>query len=188
MFEYIKADTQRYLDIDGREHNSLTGRIFVLFFAYGLHATIVYRYGRYIERFSGGSSAPIYWFLNLFYLLFSQLIKGLYGISICRSAEIGKGFYVGHFGGIEVSHCKIGDICNIHQLTKVMDNALVGNYVWIGAHAVIEEGVILEDHTAVVVAARVTQTVSSHCLVSGNPARTIKINFDNSEMLGITAP
>jgi len=186
MFEIIKCDAKRYLAIDGWEQSSFVGRVFVLFFSYGFQATVIYRFGRYIEFFRNKLIfLPLYWFLNLIYLLLSWLSLKMYGIDICREAEIGSGFYIGHFGGINVSRCKIGTVCNIHQLTKIGTDAVLGDYVWVGAHAVIESGVVVEDHATVTVAATVTKPVSSYCLVAGTPARAIKINFDNTAMLGI---
>ena len=186
MFEIIKSDAKRYLDIDGREQSSLVGRVFVLFFSYGFQATLVYRFGQFIKFFRTRIFfLPVYWVLNLFYLLFHWLSRKMYGIDICREAEIGEGFYIGHFGGIRVSRCKIGNVCNIHQLTKIGEDVVIGNYVWVGAHAVIEDGIVIEDHATVTVAARVSTPVSSYSLVAGTPARAIKINFDNSVMLGM---
>ncbi len=189
MFECIKADAKRYLDIDGRDHQSLPGRVFVLFFAYGLQATMVYRFGRMIIHCRSHPKLRFScWLLELVYWPLFLLVKTLFGIELSRNAEIGKGFYVGHFGGIEVLKCTIGDNCNVHQLTKVGEGCSIGSNVWIGGHAIIEPGVVLEDFSTVTAAARVDNTVTSYCLVSGNPARTIKINFDNSEMLSNSRP
>ena len=188
MFECVKADAKRYLDIDGRDHQSLLGRVLVLFFAYGLQATIVYRFGRMINHCCAHTKFGFFcWLLEIIYWPLFLLAKTLFGINLSRNAEIGKGFYVGHFGGIKVANCTIGENCNVHQLTKVGEGCIIGSNVWIGGHAIIESGVILEDFSTITAAARVDNTVTSYCLVSGNPARTIKINFDNSEMLGLSS-
>ena len=187
MFKNIKADARRYFEIDGRDHQSFSGRLFILFFAYGLQATVIYRFGSWIDqrRDKNGLLFLLWFVLNPVYLLLSLGARRLFGIAISRQAQIGKGFYVGHFGGIEVGNCRIGEYCNVHQLTRVRDGAEVGRNVWIGGHAVIESGVVLEDYTTVNAAAYVDKDTKSYCLVSGNPARTIKIDFDNSEMLGL---
>lgn len=186
MFENIKEDIFRYLNIDGQENCSIMGKIFVFFFAYGLHSTIVYRYGNFIRRrIKKNLFIPIYWALNIPYLVFYFFCKKAYGIDISADAEIGKGFYIGHFGGIEISNCFIGYCCNVHQLTKIREKAVVGNFVWVGSHATVESGAIIEDHATVDVFAKVNNNVKTFHLVSGNPAKTIKINFDNSGMLGL---
>lgn len=186
MFEIIKCDAKRYLAIDGWEQSSFVGRVFVLFFSYGFQAMVIYRFGRYIEFFRNKLIfLPLYWFLNLFYLLLHWLSLKMYGIDISREAEIGKGFYIGHFGGVKVSRCEIGEVCNIHQLTQIGADVVIGNYVWVGAHAVVDDGVVIEDYATVTVAAKVSKSVFSYCLVAGTPARAIKINFDNTTMLGI---
>ena len=187
MFESIRLDASRYFSIDGWENPSFVGRVFVLFFSYGFHAMVVYRFGKYINVFRAKLFyLPLYWVLTPFYSLFYWLSKKMYGIDICRDAEIGKGFYVGHFGGIKVSRCTIGEFCNIHQLTQIEPDVVIGDFVWIGAHATVAERVCIEDHATVTVAARVDSPVASYCLVAGAPARTIKINFDNSVMMGIS--
>lgn len=186
MFENIRADARRYFAIDGWDQPSFVGRLFVLFFSYGFHATVVYRFGRSIEFFHRRVYLlPAYWFCLLFYHLSAWLCVKLYGIDICRDAVIEKGLYVGHFGGIKVAQCHIGEICNIHQLSQIGLGCKIGSHVWVGAHAVIADGVVIDDHATVTVAAMVNKTVASHTLVAGNPARAIKINFDNNGMLGI---
>ena len=189
MFKNVRADVRRYFEIDGRDHQSLAGRLFILFFAYGLQATLIYRFGRWIDvcRHRNGVMSLLWFFLNPVYLFLAFCARRLFGIALSRKAVIDKGFYVGHFGGIEVEDCQIGECCNVHQLTKVRDGSVVGKHVWIGGHAVIGSGVVLEDYSTVNAAAFVDKDTKAYSLVSGNPARTIKINFDNSEMLGLAS-
>lgn len=60
--------------------------------------------------------------------------------------EVGKGFYLGHFGMIVINgEVKIGDNCNINQgVTIGAENRrkrkgvpVIGNRVWIGASSVV---------------------------------------------------
>jgi len=156
MFENIRADAKRYFAIDGWEQPSFVGRLFVLFFSYGFHATVVYRFGRSIEFFHRRVYLlPAYWFCLLFYHLLAWLCVKLYGINISRDAEIGKGFYIGHFGGIKVAQCHIGETCNIHQLTQIGRGCKIGSHVWAGAHSVIADGVAIDD------CATVTETLQN---------------------------
>jgi len=51
----------------------------------------------------------------------------------------------------------------------------IGNYCWVGMHAVILPGVELGDHTIVGAGSVVTQSFpEGHCVLAGNPARVIK--------------
>ena len=48
------------------------------------------------------------------YLLFRKMLK--YGIEVHAGTKIGKGFYVGHWGGIVINpKAVIGENCNISQ-------------------------------------------------------------------------
>ena len=186
MFDSIRADLHRHLRCDGREDNSLIWKIFIVSFAYGFHASTVYRYGSFIDRrLQHGIFYPIYLLANIFYLFGKILTEKMYGIAIDRKAVIGKGFYIGHFGGIKIAHCYIGKNCNVHQLVKIRDGCTVGDNVWIGGHAVLEKGVSVADQATVMVGARVTSSVCHRCLVSGVPARVINRNYENKGLLGL---
>lgn len=186
MLDNIKADLMRHLSCDARGSDALIWKIYIVFFAYGFHASTVYRFGRFIDwNLKRWFFFPLYIFLNAVYFGAKFLINKMYGISIDNQAEIGPGFYIGHFGGIEVGRCRIGRNCNIHQLVKIGDDCDIGNNVWIGAHAVIEDGVVLSNQATVMVGARVVTNVCSRCLVSGNPARIINKNYDNTQLLAL---
>ena len=186
MLDNIKADLMRHLSCDARESDALIWKIFIVFFAYGFHASTVYRLGRFIDlKLKRWFFSPLYLLSNAVYLGANFLIKQMYGISIDRQAVIGPGFYIGHFGGIKVGRCRIGRNCNIHQLVRIGDDCDIGDNVWIGAHAVIEDGVVLSNQATVMVGARVVSNVCSKCLASGNPARIINKNYDNTQLLAL---
>ncbi len=186
MFDCIKADMQRHLCCDARDSDSLIWKLFILAFAYGFHASTVYRFGCFIDRrLRHGILYPLYVLTNTIYFACRFLTEKMYGISIDRRAVIGAGLYIGHFGGIKIGCCRIGMNCNLHQQVTIGDHCVLGNYIWIGAHSVIEEGVVLADHATVMVGARVASEVCSRYLVSGNPARIINKNYDNTRLLGL---
>ncbi|UVT17875.1 MAG: serine acetyltransferase [Nitrospira sp.] len=95
-------------------------------------------------------------------------IRSKWGIEISRSAEIGRGFYIGHYGGITISGlARIGRDVNISQLVtigvsgrgenrgvpiigdnvyiapgaKIFGKIRVGNNVKIGANAVVHKDI-----------------------------------------------
>ena len=126
----------------------------------GVQAVIVFRFGQWLRL----KPKLLRLFLEPIYLILNELIKIMWGIELPRSAKIGCGFYIGHFGGITVSpDTIIGKNCNISQnitigisgqgdkrgVPIIGDNVYiapgarlfgkisVGNNVKIGANAVI---------------------------------------------------
>ncbi len=72
----------------------------------GVHAAIVFRFGHWLLLCS------VFWKILLLplYLYLYHRMRWKWGIMIQRDAEIGPGFYIGHFGGIFVSGgSKIGE-------------------------------------------------------------------------------
>ena len=105
-----------------------------------------------------------------------------YGISISPDTKIGKGFYIGHFGGIVVNtDVVIGDNCNISQgVTLGQANTgpkagcpVIGNNVYIGPGAKIFGRIHVGDHAAVGANAVVVHDVPPGVSVGGIPARVI---------------
>ena len=78
----------------------------------GVHAVIVFRFGQWLlER-----HIMVRIFLDPLYLILNSLIQTMWGIELPRTAKIGPGLYIGHFGGITVSgKAIIGSNCNIAQ-------------------------------------------------------------------------
>jgi len=186
MFDTIRADLERYVCCDERASQSSVLKLLVIVFAYGFQACTIYRYGRFIDKkIQHGLLRPLYLPANLIYATGKFFTEKMYGITINRRAEIGPGFYIGHFGGISIGRCRIGRNCNIHQQVKIGDDCVVGDNTWLGGHAVVENGVSIADHATVVVGARVTSPVCSACMASGNPARIISKSYDNSGLLGL---
>ena len=74
----------------------------------GLKFTIVFRYCQYYRRKNR----------LLFYFLFVWLrhLNVKYGFDISYRTKIGKGFYIGHYGGVVIhGDTEIGDYCNLSQ-------------------------------------------------------------------------
>lgn len=130
----------------------------------GVHAVVVYRFGQWAR------SQPILvrCLLDPLYWASSVLVRIAWGIQLPRSARIGPGLYLGHFGGITISGLAvIGRNCNLsHGITIgasgkgarrgvpvigddvyiapgacVFGQITVGNNVKIGANAVVYKNV-----------------------------------------------
>lgn len=82
----------------------------------GAHAVVIFRFGSWLKR----RNIIIRLFLEPIYLCLNHRIRSKWGIDINRSAEIGEGLYIGHFGGIEISgKIKIGKNAGISHKTLI---------------------------------------------------------------------
>ena len=188
MFENIRADVMRvHLHI----HCNKTLCIFDIFHSlwknYGLQALVIYRFGRWLKNkrdhcFIWTIAIPVYWLL-------AAGIRKTYDIDLSQSADIAPGFYINHFGGIEVSNCRIGSGCNIQQQVKLgtvkatARELLIGDGVYIGGHTQIHTNISIGNGVAIGAGTVITQDIPHHCLVLGNPGRIIQRDYDNSSLL-----
>ena len=188
MFENIRADFMR--TNRSKESSLPINYLHSLWVNHGLRAIVIYRFGRWLH-YAPTHTLPLFIKLLLYplYIIMSVWVRNAYGIDLDLSADIGPGFYINHFGGIEVRNCHIGSHCNIQQQVKLgsaktTDKTLViGNNVYIGAHAHIYANVTVGDEVTIGAGALVTEDIPAQCLVLGNPGRIAKRNYDNSLLL-----
>ena len=190
--EFIKSDIKRYYDNQCRSKNlNIIKKIQLIIENYGLHAIFVYRFGSFIDsKITEKKFYLIKIILLGVYNLLNFLIIKIYDIRISRYAKIDKGVYINHFSGIIISKCIIGKNCTLHQKVCIEgndsslyeENCLIGNNVWIGPHAIIKKGIKIGDGAAIAAGAVVQADVDMNCLAIGNPARTLKKDYDNSEL------
>lgn len=188
MFDHIHADIVRA----SRRSDALSRLdiLRVLLRTEGLQALAVYRFGRWLEELrQSRGGAVVASLLRPLYSLLAYCARRVYGIDLDQSASIAPGLYIGHFGGIEVRHCRIGPRCAIGQQVKLGSAepaapALdIGEAVWIGAHARIGAGIHIGDGATIGAGAVVSQDIPSRCLVLGNPGRVAKRDYDNRAFL-----
>jgi len=181
------ADLRRCADID--QGRSSVWRLFL--HSYGLQALLAYRFGRWLlragRRFYLWPLLPICW--PVYYLL-SRYARLAYGIRLEMSADIGPGFYIGHFGAIRVRRCRIGAHCSIARLTDICAAAegpgpSIGDRVWIGAHTRIVGSYRIGSGATVGAGTVVMHDVPEGVLCLGNPARVVLRNYDNRRILGL---
>lgn len=127
----------------------------------------------------------IYSFLKLY----ARQMSYKYGIDMYDTVKIGKGFYIGHFGGIVINGAvEFGDNINISQgvtIGRVANGKKagapkIGNSVWIGANAIIVGNVKIGNNSLISPGAFVNFDVPSNTLVMGNPGKIIKQDYENN--------
>lgn len=188
MFEHIRADAKRVHRISG--HLRTLDIIRALRQNFGFQVLVIYRFGRWLNAannniFKSILMAPLY----PVYWLLAVGARKIYGIQLAQSADIGPGFYIGHFGGIEVKNCRIGSHCAIQQRVKLLPpedkgcGPTIGQGVWIGAHVQIRGDFAIGDGATIGAGAVVNQDIPGRCLALGNPARVTQRDYDNQSFL-----
>lgn len=158
MFENIRVDIQRYV-VNARGLGKFK-ILLRLFFAQEFWAVAIFRYGQWARE----ARVPFGGFLlRVIYFIFNKLIAEIMaGVLLDLDSEIGKGFMLGHFGGIYIK-AKIGENCTVAQQVvigykggfsgggvptlgdnvyvgagaKILGEVKIGNNVKIGANAVV---------------------------------------------------
>jgi len=172
MFKNLKADIKRYIKGPNDKRN-----IYVIF-EQGLWAVIIYRFGRWVR----GIRIPIIsLLLKMIAFLLFKMAEIITGVSLPASAEIGKGFYAGHFGCIILhSDVKIGENCSIVSGVLIGTLGLgntgvpvIGNNVYIGAGAKILGGIRIGSNVKIGANAVVITDVPDNVTAVGIPAKII---------------
>lgn len=105
-----------------------------------------------------------------------------FGFDISPTTDIGPGFYLGHFGGVVISpNARFGSNVNIgHGATigaesrgQRLGAPVIGNRVWIGAHAIVVGRVSIGDDALIAPGAFVNFDVPPRSVVIGNPGKVV---------------
>lgn len=105
----------------------------------------------------------------------------LHGTRIDLDAEIGPGFYIGHYGGIWIGPVRIGANCNISQNVTIGIGGKgeyrglpeIGDNVYIGPGAVLFGKIRVGSNVAVGANAVVSKSIPDNAVVVGNPSRIV---------------
>ena len=121
-------------------------------------------------------------FLFYFFFLWLRRLKVKYGLDISYRTNIGKGIYIGHFGGIVVhGDVEIGDYCNLSQgITLGVSNygeksgaPIIGHHVFLGPSSCVFGNVIVGNHVTIGANAVVTEDVPDNSTVLSPKSTTI---------------
>jgi serine O-acetyltransferase len=130
-------------------------------------------------------------FIFFMNLPISYYYKSIWGISIDVEAKIGKGCYIGHYGGIFIGPVEIGENCNIAQNVTIglggrgeeRGIPKIGNQVWIGVMSVISAKITIGDHTTISAGTILSKSIPDHVTVAGNPGRVILRDTNNDDII-----
>ncbi len=173
MFENIKADIRRQIKNPNDKNN------LYLFFEQGIWAVAVYRYGRWAKTVK----IPILsLLLKVIAFILFKLTEITSGISLPASADIGKGFLVGHFGYIILhSNVKMGENCSIGPGVVIGTRGagsegvpVIGNNVYIGVGAKILGPIKIGNNVKIGANAVVINDIEDNATVVGIPAKILR--------------
>jgi serine O-acetyltransferase len=166
-----RADIRRYSEKSGRP-------AWVDFLiAQGLWALLQYRLAHavYKSRLPGWIKK----ILLVFFMLWQKWIEVVAGICLPYAAEIGAGFYIGHFGQIILHpNVVLGQNCNIAQGVSLAVSGrgeyrgtpVIGDRVYIAANATVAGKITVGNDVVIGANSLVNRDVPEHCTVVGVPA------------------
>lgn len=121
--------------------------------------------------------------IKLFYKIKLRNLSNKSLIQIPIETQIGRGFYIGHFGRIIINaDAKIGNNVNIGTGVTIgrtnrgskKGSPTIGDRVWIGNNAVIVGAVTIENDVLIAPNSFVNFDVPNNSIVMGNPGKIIR--------------
>lgn len=153
----------------------------------GVHAIVIFRFGKWIKS----RNIIFRIFLEPVYIFLSHRIRSKWGIEIPRSAEIGEGFYIGHFGGITIGGAsKIGKNVNISQQVVIgvsgkgykRGTPIIGDNVYIAPGAKIFGKIRIGNNAKIGANAVVYKDIPDNAVVALSPGfKIISLKGNRSE-------
>jgi serine O-acetyltransferase len=174
MLENFRADLDRYVVVENKHW------LYLLFMKQGLWALAEYRYSRWV--FTQVHIPIVRQFLRLFGVLWHKLIEIITGIDLPSRADIGKGLYIAHFGGIFINdEVKMGDYCTLSQDITIgiagrgdkRGCPKLGDKVYLAPGSRIIGPVTIGNEVAIGTNAVVTKDLPDKAVAVGVPAKII---------------
>jgi serine O-acetyltransferase len=140
-------------------------------------AVWVYRFGRRVDAKSAGMCRKLY---TIIYWLLFRFIETITGVSLPKSANIGGGLRIWHFGGIFINpDVTIGKNCTLRQGVTIGNRKengsvpVIGDNVDVGAYAQILGGIRVGSNCKIGAMSVVLCDIPDGATAVGNPARVI---------------
>jgi serine O-acetyltransferase len=168
----IKADILRYT---GPTEAGVRAMIKEWGFAEGLVVVIFFRLGHKATQLK----IP---FLPVILKIIYAILTILLGIRISFRAQIGRGLYIGHYGGILVGPIEMGKYCTISNQVTIGFGGLgtnrqglpkIGEYVYIGPGAKILGKIRIGNNVSIGANTVVSKNIPDNAIVVGNPGRIV---------------
>ena len=191
MFETVRADLLRYIDPGARYQDttwSARRALFAVLESLGLWAVLEYRF----RRWTRALPLPARLALRPVTMISRKLIEITAGITISTEAEIGPGFYIGHFSGIFVGPGVVAgpNLSILQGVTIGIEKGAsprLGEWVYLAPGAKVFGPVTMGDRSAAGANAVVTKDVPEDVTVGGVPARPIGVRDASRGDLGAPA-
>lgn len=180
MLRMFKSDIYKYFSKRERKSGvTVVQMIWLVLRENSLWIIFLYRFGRWI--YTGVTSPLARFLLKILYIPVSHPVNFLHGAHISIKADIGKGLYIGHHGGIWIGPTIIGENCNIsHEVTigiggrgEFRGIPKIGNNVYIAPGAKLFGKITIGDNVAIGANAVVSKNIPENAIVVGNPARVV---------------
>lgn len=174
FWEALKADIDRYVYMDNLSW------VRVILSKQGIWALTQYRLSRWVH--TQVHIPGIRQILKAFCAIWQKLVEIMTGMEIPNRAEIGKGVFIPHAGGIYI-HCdvQIGDYCNLSQEVTIGIGGRqekrgcpkIGDRVYIAPGAKIFGAITIGNDVAIGANAVVTKDIPDNAVAVGIPAKVI---------------
>jgi serine O-acetyltransferase len=174
MLERFRSDVDRYVVLRQKHW------LFLVITEQGLWALAEFRFSNWV--YNQVHIPIVKQVLKIFSFFWHKLIQILTGIDIAVQADLGKGLYIGHFGGIFInSEVKLGENCNLSQGVTIGlggrgDNRgcpKIGDRVFIGPGAKLFGAIMIGNDVAIGANAVVTKDLPDKAVAVGIPAKVI---------------
>ncbi|MCH8838559.1 MAG: serine acetyltransferase [Candidatus Marinimicrobia bacterium] len=175
MFPNLPQDIERYIPHEGLQEAGILKRIFVLALNQGLLATMVHRLGVSIRKIPVTLiRKPL---LAVWFVL-QKMVEIFFSIHISGAAELGPGFYIGHFNCF--LNARFGRNCSVSQNVTIGHAGAgksglptIGDNVYFAAGSVAFGPIVIGDNVKVGANAVVNKNIPSNSTAVGVPARAI---------------
>jgi serine O-acetyltransferase len=158
----------------------------------------VHRFGTWVNKKWGKhlNKNLVRFVFKSFYHLGRFLSVVIWKTEIDEDSVIDEGVYFSPKGGIILGADAIGRGCTIHQNVTIgfgfgsgrkMQRPIIGRNVWIGPGAVIYGKITIGEGSIIYPNSIINKSFPPHCIVSGNPAKIIKRNITDDDLLKSTS-